>query len=413
MLKQLVFKYQLIFVIISQILINQIGKFRAIIFETSSNWIQQISESFHPMKPHRIDGAPSLISLNAGIKYISIVYLRFISFAFWDVVVRRRKCWRTTKQLDPRVVSWKCLANIRFVDVWYMFEFVLNFVIELDGRMAWRYGCCFLFRFRIFFSNNEIKKIKGYLLTGRHGFFSCYEAFIHIVDSMFNQHASKTNKTKTRFFRVVKFVVAKQSGWRRATISNGDDLSHRSTISSLRTFGVRYLFFWRGCLLLLNIELLLSKEHNGSSHEDPGFVDHVVNKKVSRFVLFCLFKMTLFLFFVFVKQGEVIRVYLPPDANTLLAVTDICLRSRNCVNVVVAGNPISILDLSSLRFQLKQFPRQTARSAISRYGRCNQTRHSGTYNSSIRYLHFDWCYTQLGFWHISMGIERSEWRTRW
>jgi xylulose-5-phosphate/fructose-6-phosphate phosphoketolase len=115
--------------------------------------------------------------------------------------------------------------------------------------------------------------LEGYLLTGRHGFFSCYEAFIHIVDSMFNQHA-KWLKT------------AREIEWRRPVAS----------LNYLLTSHV-----WR-------------QDHNGFSHQDPGFIDHVVNKK-----------------------AEVIRVYLPPDANTLLSMTDHCLRSRNYVNVVVIG----------------------------------------------------------------------------
>jgi xylulose-5-phosphate/fructose-6-phosphate phosphoketolase len=114
---------------------------------------------------------------------------------------------------------------------------------------------------------------EGYLLTGRHGFFSCYEAFIHIVDSMFNQHAKWLK-------------VTRQIPWRRPIAS----LNY--LLSSL---------VWR-------------QDHNGFSHQDPGFIDHVVNKK-----------------------AEVIRVYLPPDANTLLSVTDHCLRSRNYVNVIVSG----------------------------------------------------------------------------
>jgi xylulose-5-phosphate/fructose-6-phosphate phosphoketolase len=116
--------------------------------------------------------------------------------------------------------------------------------------------------------------LEGYLLTGRHGFFSCYEAFIHIVDSMFNQHAKWLK------------VSSKEIPWRRPIAS----------LNYLLTSHV-----WR-------------QDHNGFSHQDPGFIDHVVNKK-----------------------ADVIRVYLPPDANTLLAVTDTCLRSRNLVNVIVAG----------------------------------------------------------------------------
>jgi xylulose-5-phosphate/fructose-6-phosphate phosphoketolase len=115
--------------------------------------------------------------------------------------------------------------------------------------------------------------LEGYLLTGRHGFFSCYEAFIHIIDSMFNQHA--------KWLKVTREIP-----WRRSIAS----LNY--LLSSL---------VWR-------------QDHNGFSHQDPGFIDHIVNKK-----------------------SEVIRVYLPPDANTLLSVTDHCLRSRNYVNLVVAG----------------------------------------------------------------------------
>jgi len=115
--------------------------------------------------------------------------------------------------------------------------------------------------------------LEGYLLTGRHGFFSCYEAFIHIVDSMFNQHA-KWLKT------------ARDVEWRRPIAS----------LNYLLTSHV-----WR-------------QDHNGFSHQDPGFVDHVVNKK-----------------------ADIVRVYFPPDANTLLWVTDHCLRSWNRVNVIVAG----------------------------------------------------------------------------
>jgi xylulose-5-phosphate/fructose-6-phosphate phosphoketolase len=115
--------------------------------------------------------------------------------------------------------------------------------------------------------------LEGYLLTGRHGFFSCYEAFIHIVDSMFNQHA-KWLKT------------SRQIPW-------------RAPIASLNYLLTSHV--WR-------------QDHNGFSHQDPGFLDHVVNKK-----------------------SDIIRVYLPPDANTLLSVTDHCLRSRDYVNVIVAG----------------------------------------------------------------------------
>jgi xylulose-5-phosphate/fructose-6-phosphate phosphoketolase len=115
--------------------------------------------------------------------------------------------------------------------------------------------------------------LEGYLLTGRHGFFSCYEAFVHIVDSMFNQHAK----------------------WLKVT----RDIPWRRPIASLTYLLTSHV--WR-------------QDHNGFTHQDPGFIDHVVNKK-----------------------ADVVRVYLPPDANTLLSVADHCLRSRNYVNVIVAG----------------------------------------------------------------------------
>jgi len=115
--------------------------------------------------------------------------------------------------------------------------------------------------------------LEGYLLTGRHGLFSCYEAFIHIVDSMFNQHAK----------------------WLKVT----RDIPWRGPIASFNYLLTSHV--WR-------------QDHNGFSHQDPGFIDHVVNKKAS-----------------------IIRVYLPPDANTLLSVTDHCLRSRHYINVIVAG----------------------------------------------------------------------------
>jgi xylulose-5-phosphate/fructose-6-phosphate phosphoketolase len=127
--------------------------------------------------------------------------------------------------------------------------------------------------------------LEGYLLTGRHGFFSCYEAFIHIVDSMFNQHA--------KWLKVTRHIP-----WRRAIAS----------LNYLLTSHV-----WR-------------QDHNGFTHQDPGFIDHVVNKK-----------------------ADVVRVYLPPDANSLLSVADHCLRSRNYVNVIVAGKQPSLqwLDMKS------------------------------------------------------------------
>jgi xylulose-5-phosphate/fructose-6-phosphate phosphoketolase len=124
--------------------------------------------------------------------------------------------------------------------------------------------------------------LEGYLLTGRHGLFNCYEAFIHIVDSMFNQHAKWLKTTR-------------EIPWRRPLASLNYLLSSH---------------VWR-------------QDHNGFSHQDPGFIDHVVNKK-----------------------AEIIRVYLPPDANTLLSVADHCLRSRNYVNVIVAGKQPALQYLS-------------------------------------------------------------------
>jgi xylulose-5-phosphate/fructose-6-phosphate phosphoketolase len=115
--------------------------------------------------------------------------------------------------------------------------------------------------------------LEGYLLTGRHGLFSCYEAFIHIIDSMFNQHAKWLK-------------VSKQIPWREPIASLNYLLSSH---------------VWR-------------QDHNGFSHQDPGFMDHVANKK-----------------------SDIVRIYLPPDANCLLSVTDHCLRSRNYVNVIIAG----------------------------------------------------------------------------
>jgi xylulose-5-phosphate/fructose-6-phosphate phosphoketolase len=127
--------------------------------------------------------------------------------------------------------------------------------------------------------------LEGYLLTGRHGFFSCYEAFIHIVDSMFNQHAK----------------------WLKVT----RDIPWRRPIASLNYLLTSHV--WR-------------QDHNGFTHQDPGFIDHVVNKK-----------------------ADIVRIYLPPDANTLLSVADHCLRSRHYVNVIVAGKQpaLQYLDMQS------------------------------------------------------------------
>jgi len=115
--------------------------------------------------------------------------------------------------------------------------------------------------------------LEGYLLTGRHGLFNCYEAFIHIIDSMVNQHAKWLKTTRT--------------------------IAWRAPIASLNYLLTSHV--WR-------------QDHNGFSHQDPGFIDHMVNKK-----------------------AEIVRVYLPPDTNTLLSVADHCLRSRHYVNVIVAG----------------------------------------------------------------------------
>ncbi|MGH3584129.1 MAG: phosphoketolase, partial [Mycobacterium sp.] len=115
--------------------------------------------------------------------------------------------------------------------------------------------------------------LEGYLLTGRHGLFSCYEAFVHIVDSMVNQHAK----------------------W----LTSSSHLEWRRPVASLNYLLTSHV--WR-------------QDHNGASHQDPGFIDHVAN-----------------------KRPEVVRVYLPPDANTLLSIGDHCLRSRHYVNVIVAG----------------------------------------------------------------------------
>src|ERR671934_1343897 len=127
--------------------------------------------------------------------------------------------------------------------------------------------------------------LEGYLLTGRHGLFNCYEAFIHIIDSMFNQHAKWLKTTR--------------------------DIEWRRPIASLNYLLTSHV--WR-------------QDHNGFTHQDPGFIDHVVNKK-----------------------ADVVRVYLPPDANTLLSVGDHCLRSRHYVNVIVAGKQPALtwLDMKS------------------------------------------------------------------
>jgi xylulose-5-phosphate/fructose-6-phosphate phosphoketolase len=127
--------------------------------------------------------------------------------------------------------------------------------------------------------------LEGYLLTGRHGLFSCYEAFIHIIDSMFNQHAK----------------------WLKTTAN----IPWRRPIASLNYLLTSHV--WR-------------QDHNGFSHQDPGFIDHVINKK-----------------------AEVVRVYLPPDSNTLLSVMDHCLRSRNYINVIIAGKQpaLQFLDIDA------------------------------------------------------------------
>jgi xylulose-5-phosphate/fructose-6-phosphate phosphoketolase len=125
------------------------------------------------------------------------------------------------------------------------------------------------------------------LLTGRHGLFSCYEAFIHIIDSMFNQHAK----------------------W----LKTCNKIAWREPIASLNYLLTSHVW---------------GQDHNGFSHQDPGFIDHVINKK-----------------------AEVVRVYLPPDANTLLSVADHCLRSKNYVNVIIAGKKPSLqyLDIEAAK----------------------------------------------------------------
>ncbi|MBC7796332.1 MAG: phosphoketolase family protein, partial [Pyrinomonadaceae bacterium] len=127
--------------------------------------------------------------------------------------------------------------------------------------------------------------LEGYLLTGRHGLFSCYEAFIHIIDSMFNQHAKWLKTTR--------------------------EIAWRAPIASLNYLLTSHVW---------------GQDHNGFSHQDPGFIDHVINKK-----------------------SEVVRVYLPPDANTLLSVADHCLRSKNYVNVIISGKKPSLqyLDMTA------------------------------------------------------------------
>jgi len=127
--------------------------------------------------------------------------------------------------------------------------------------------------------------LEGYLLTGRHGLFSCYEAFIHIINSMFNQHAK----------------------WLKVC----HDIPWRLPIASLNYLLTSHV--WR-------------QDHNGFRHQDPGFIDHVMNKK-----------------------ADVVRIYLPPDANTLLSVTDHCLRSRNYINLIIAGKQPELqwLDMES------------------------------------------------------------------
>ena len=132
--------------------------------------------------------------------------------------------------------------------------------------------------------------LEGYLLTGRHGLFSSYEAFIHIVDSMFNQHAKWLK------------VTSKEIPW-------------RAPIASLNYLLSSHV--WR-------------QDHNGFSHQDPGFIDHAVNKK-----------------------ADIIRVYLPPDANSLLSVADHCLRSRNYINIIVAGKQPALQYLAWIESAIK------------------------------------------------------------
>ena len=178
-----------------------------------------------------------------------------------DVIVENPKNFRVFSPDETASNRWNAVFEVT--------ERTLVAEVEADDDHVGRDG-----RVMEMLSEHQCQGwLEGYLLTGRHGFFSCYEAFIHIIDSMFNQHAKWLK-------------VASALPWRRPIAS----------LNYLLTSHV-----WR-------------QDHNGFSHQDPGFIDHVVNKK-----------------------AETIRVYLPADANTLLSVTDHCLRSRDKVNVVVAG----------------------------------------------------------------------------
>ena len=146
--------------------------------------------------------------------------------------------------------------------------------------------------------------LEGYLLTGRHGLFNCYEAFVHIVDSMFNQHAK----------------------W----LSTSRELPWRLPIASLNYLLSSHV--WR-------------QDHNGASHQDPGFIDLVAN-----------------------KRAEVVRVYLPPDGNTLLSVADHCLRSRDYVNVIVAGKQPALAYLS-MEEAIAHCTRGLGHLAVGEHGR--------------------------------------------
>jgi len=179
-------------------------------------------------------------------------------------VVRLNRDQRNFRVFGPDETASNCLDALFEVTArtWMAEQFPEDEQLAPDGRVM-----------EILSEHTCQGWLEGYLLTGRHGFFSCYEAFIHIVDSMFNQHAKWLK-------------VAREVPWRRP-------------IASLNILLTSHV--WR-------------QDHNGFSHQDPGFLDLVVNKK-----------------------ADIIRVYLAPDANTLLCVADRCLRSRNFVNVIVAG----------------------------------------------------------------------------
>ena len=182
-----------------------------------------------------------------------------------DVIVENPKNFRVFSPDETASNRWNAVFEVT--------ERTLVAEVEADDDHVGRDG-----RVMEMLSEHQCQGwLEGYLLTGRHGFFSCYEAFIHIIDSMFNQHAKWLK-------------VCHQIPWRKPIAS----------LNYLLTSHV-----WR-------------QDHNGFSHQDPGFIDHVANKK-----------------------ADVVRIYLPPDANTLLSVVDHCLRSRNYVNLIIAGKQLA------------------------------------------------------------------------